>query len=270
MSEKVKNKLVFTTKDEKDKPLELAVKRPNVEQSKELQKVWNRSFNEALANGAILRARINDVARRQGLWDDDKEKELSTLQKELYEIELKLGKGGNAGLTKKAAKALAFRVREIRVEMRLLTAARNELDGKSAEAQAENEKFSYAVYLCTIYPDTGEKYFKDYEDFKSKENEQVALDAAKYLALLTYNLDPNYESDLFENKFLKTYGFVDEKLRLINKDGKLVDSEGRLIREDGRFINAKNELVDADGNLVDEQGNYKVVFAPFLEDKDEE
>ncbi len=177
--------------------------------------------------------------------------------------------GGKAGLTKKKAKELAFRVQELRADMRDLTAGRNDLDAKSAEAQAENERFSYAVYLCTMHPDSGDAFFKDYEDFKARETQTASIDAAKNLAFLTYNLDPNYESELFENKFLKEYGFVDEKLRLINKDGKLVDREGRLIREDGRFINPKGELVDADGTLVDEEGNYKVEFAPFLDDEDE-
>lgn len=269
MSEKVKNKLVFVTKDSEGKSFELSVKRPNVEQTKELQKVWNKAFNEALASGAILRVKINDFARRQGVWDDVKEKELAKLQKELHGIELKIKMGGKANLSKNKAKELAFRVHEIREAMRELTAGRNDLDGKSAEAQAENERFSYAVYLCTAYPDSGDPYFKDYEDFKARETQAASIDAAKYLAFLTYNLDPNYEGELFENKFLKDYGFVDEKLRLINKEGKLVDREGRLIREDGRFINPKGELIDADGNPVDEEGNYKVEFAPFLEDEED-
>jgi hypothetical protein len=270
MSEKVKNKLVFTTKDNQGNTLELAVKRPDVEQSKELQKIWFREYNEALNAGAPLRAKINDIARKQNLWDDDKEEEFKKLQKELFANELKLKKGGNAGLTKNGAKEVALRMREIRQEIQALTSARNEIESRCAESLAETAKFSHAVALCTVNPTTGDKYFKNYEDFKERESEVAATDAARYLALLTFNLDPNYENNLPENKFLKDYGFVDEKLRFINKEGKLVDSKGRLIREDGRFINEKGELVDGDGIPVDEEGNYKVDFAPFLKDEDEE
>lgn len=270
MSEtKIKNKLVFDTKDSAGKPIKLAVKRADVEQSKELQKVSNRAFNEALQSGAPLRAKINDIARKQNLWDDEKEEAVQKLQKELFANELKLQKGGNAGLSKAGAKKVAIRMREIRNEIRDLTADKNDLDSRSAEAQALAAQFNYAVSVCTINPETGDKYFKDYEDFKARESEQAALDAAKYLALLTYNLDPNYESALVENKFLKEYGFVRDDLRFINKEGKLIDSQGRLIREDGRFINPKGELVDGEGNLVDEEGNYKVDFAPFLPDEEE-
>lgn len=270
MSDKVKNKLVFTTKDTNGKSVDLAVKRPDAEQSKELQKVWNKAFNEALLSKAPLRQKLVDIARQQGLWNDEKEKEVDKLQKELFDIELKLKKGGKAGLTKSGAKKLALRVREIRAEIRDIMSGRNELDSRCAESQAETEKFAHAVAMCTWDANTGDKYFKDYEDFKSRESETAALDAAKYLALLQYNLDPNWEANQFENKFLKDYGFVDDKLRLVNKEGKLVDSQGRLIREDGRFINAKGELVDAEGNPVDEEGNYKVEFAPFLAEEDEE
>lgn len=270
MSEKIKNKLVFDTKDEKGKTVKLAVKRPDVEQSKELKKIWNRAFSDALQSGAPVRAKINDIARQQDLWNDVKEAELNKLQKELFSAELKIQKGGSAGLTKKTAKELALRMREIRAEIRDLTASRNELDARCAEAQAQAEEFAHSVPMCTVWAETGDKYFKDYNDFKARDNETAALDAAKYLALLQYNLDPNYESSLVENKFLKQYGFVDDQLRLVNAKGQLVDSKGRLIREDGRFINEKNELVDADGNLVDEEGNYKVEFTPFLEEEEVE
>src|SRR5688500_6065519 len=118
MSEKIKNKLVFDTKDENGKPIKLAVKRPDVEQSRELKKIWNKSFSEALNSGAPVRAKINDIARQQDLWNDEKEAELNKLQKELFGIELKIQKGGAAGLTKNAAKTLALRVREIRAEIR--------------------------------------------------------------------------------------------------------------------------------------------------------
>jgi hypothetical protein len=83
---------------------------------------------------------------------------------------------------------------------------------------------------------------------------------------MLYCLDNDYEEKLPENKFLKQYKFVDDKLRFINKEGKLVDEEGRLLDENGRFINDKGEYVDKDGNLVTLDGEYVVEFKPFLDD----
>lgn len=267
MSKDVKNKLVFTTKTQDGKALQLAVKKPDVEQSRELQKVWNVAFNDAIVSKAPVRAKLSAVAREQKLWDDAKDEELKKLQKELFSAEYQFDKGG---IGKNAAKKLALRVKEIREEISQLQRPVNELDSRCAESQAETEKFSHAVALCTFDPETGDKFFKDYADFKARENDTATQDAARYFALLSYNLDPNYESNLFENKFLKSQGFVNEELRLINKQGKLVDQQGRLIREDGRFINEKNELVDGEGKLVDEKGNYKVEFTPFFDDDEVE
>jgi len=270
MSKVIKNKLVFTTKDSDGKEIKLAVRKPNLEESKELQKIFNRAWKEAVESGALLRVKVDELARQQKLWDDEKDRAYKALQKELFESELKLAKGGKAGLTKKNAKELALRMSRIRVEMRDLTSDRNSLDAVTVDAQAEAAKFEHLVYLCTINPDTGDKYYKNLDDFNEKRMEPATNDASRYMGLLTYNLDPEYENNLPENKFLKEYGFVDSKLRLINDKGELVDSKGRRIRDDGRFINEKNELVDIDGNLVDELGNYIVEFTPFLDEPEDE
>lgn len=266
---KISNKLVFDTEDADGKAIKLAVKRPSADEQKELNKVYNIAYSEALESKAPLRAKVESIARSQKVWDDDKEAEYRKLNKELNGLEMKLAAGGNAGLTKASAKTLALRMRELRALITELMADRNAIDANTVENQAEAKKFSHAVAICTINPDTGDKYFKNYEDYIERQAEKAAVDAAKNLALLSYGLDPNYENALPENKFLKDYGFVDEKLRLVDSKGRLIDGKGRLIREDGRFINEKNELIDADGNPVDELGNYKVEFAPFLDDKDE-
>ena len=98
-----------------------------------------------------------------------------------------------------------------------------------------------------------------------------------------YGLDPNYENNLEENKFLKEFKFVDKDLRFINEDGHLTDSEGRLLSEDGRFIAYENDedykkgenpyFVNINGEKVVEKGDewVKADIAerkPFLDDKD--
>jgi hypothetical protein len=104
------------------------------------------------------------------------------------------------------------------------------------------------------------------EDYLNRATEQVAVLGAQNLANMLYGLDSDYENNLPENKFLKKYKFVDDKLRLIDKQGRLIDEEGRLIDESGRFINDKGEFVDKFGNRVDFDGNYVVEFKPFLDD----
>ena len=83
---------------------------------------------------------------------------------------------------------------------------------------------------------------------------------------MLFGLDKDYENTLPENKFLKKYKFVDDKLRFIDKKGRLIDSEGRLIDESGRFIDENGNFVDKYGNKVDAEGDYVVEPEPFLDE----
>jgi hypothetical protein len=83
---------------------------------------------------------------------------------------------------------------------------------------------------------------------------------------MIYGLDNNYEANLPENKFLKKYKFVDDKLRYINKNNQLTDRDGRLVDEQGRFIDKAGNFVDKYGNRVDSEGEYIAEFKPFLDD----
>jgi hypothetical protein len=117
-----------------------------------------------------------------------------------------------------------------------------------------------------VYSENNKPYFDSYESYLNKSAEPVAIKAAQVLASRMYGLDDNYEANLVENKFLKQYNFVDDDLRLVNKDGHLVDEEGRLIDENGRFVNEKGEYVDKDGKPVDDNGDYVCEFKPFLDE----
>jgi len=117
-----------------------------------------------------------------------------------------------------------------------------------------------------VYNDTKEPYFKDMEDYLNRSTEEVSALAAQNLANMLYGLDNDYEINLPENKFLKKYKFIDEKLRLVDKKGRLIDSEGRLVNENGRFINEEGKFVDKSGNLVDDEGDYIVDSQPFLDE----
>lgn len=170
------------------------------------------------------------------------------------------------GFSLKEAKNLAIEMKKTREEVRELISVRTSLDNHSAEGQADNAKFNYLVSSCVVYKENNQKYFNGLEDYMNRSDDPAALLGAQKLANMIYGLDNNFEKNLPENKFLQKYKFVDDKLRLINKDGKLVDIEGRLIDENGRFINEKGEFVDKYGNRVDKDGEYVVDSQPFLDD----
>lgn len=246
------------------KEQEFLIRSPSLADQRESQKVYNQAFSDAVKSGCIVRARLDDLLKEQGLWDDQKQIKFNTLQQELLDSEKVLAKGG---ISLKAAKETAVKMKNIREDLRELISVRTNLDNHTAEGQADNARFNYLISACLVYSNNKEKkYFKDYSEYLSRASEPVAIKAAQVLANMLYGLDNDYEKKLPENKFLVKYKFVDAKLRLVNDKGQLVDSEGRLIDENGRFINAEGKYVDKNGNLVDENGDYVLEFKPFTDD----
>jgi hypothetical protein len=262
MEDDMKTKTFKTTINEKE--VEFLVKSPSLENQREAQKVYNQAFTDAIKSKSVVRAKLDDLLQDQGLWDDEKQAKFTDLQKQLLDGERRLAKGG-FGLSE--AKRVAIEMKELREKVRELISVRTSLDNHSAEGQADNARFNYLVSACVVYNDTKEPYFKNMEEYLNRATEQVSLLGAQNLANMLYGLDNDYETNLPENKFLKKYKFIDEKLRLVDKKGRLIDAEGRLVDDNGRFIDEQGNYVDKFGNKVDEEGEYVVDAQPFLDDE---
>ena len=248
----------------KDKEeIELTVKSPSPKNQREGQKIYNRTFSDALNSGSIVRARLDDVMEKQKLWDDNKEKDYQSIQKNILDNERILAKGG---IPLSKAKKHAIDMQELRGRLQELISERTTLDSHTAEGQADNSKFNFLVSCCVVYKDTNQPYFEGYEDYNKRAIEPAAIIGAQKLANMLYGLDDDFERNLPENKFLHKYKFIDDNLRPINSDGRLVDGEGRLIDQYGRFIDSEGNRVDIEGNPLDDDENYKFEFKPFLDD----
>lgn len=253
------------------KEMKFAVVRPSARHQQHGQLVYTRTFRQAVKPddgkpGAIVRGALESVMREQNLWDDSKETRLRALQKKLLEGEKALAKGG---IKLGKAREICLDMRRSRWEINQMLADRNALDLNTAEAQAENARFNYFVSACTLYDDTGKPYWENEEAYLSAPADEVSSKAASAMGSLLYNLEDDWESRLPENKFLRTYKFVNDAGHLVNKEGHLIDSQGRRVNEAGRLINDKDELIDAEGNRLTEEGDYLVEFANFLSDEDE-
>ena len=251
------------TKTIDGKEVTIAVRSPSIEDQKEATKAYNQAFSDALKSKAVVRAKLDELLIEQGLWDDNKQNQFDNLQTQVLENERKLAKGG---IPLSEAKTIALEIKKHRDKLRELISVKTNLDTHTAEGQADNARFNYLVSACTVYDNTKQRYFHSLEDYLNRSTDEVALTAAQNLANMLYGLDNDYEGTLPENKFLKQYKFVDDKLRFINKEGKLVDFEGRLIDESGRFIDSEGNFVDKLGNKVDKDGEYIVESKPFLDD----
>jgi hypothetical protein len=252
----------FTVKiNDQDK--EILAKTPSLNDQREAQKVYNQAFTDAIKSKSVVRAKLDDLLKDQGLWSDEKQAQFNLLQKEILEGEKRLAKGG---FSVNEAKDLAISIKAKRDEIRDLISVRTSLDNHSAEGQADNARFNYLVSVCVVYNDTKEPVFKDMEDYLNRSTDEVSILGAQNLANMLYGLDNDYESNLPENKFLKKYKFVDDQLRLVDKKGRLIDADGKLIDSDNRFIDEEGNFVDKFGNRVDKNGDYVVEQEPFLDE----
>ena len=269
MAEKTQKRLTVESKDSKGKKKKIVLILPNAKINKDAQLVYNQSFSSALKSGAILRQKLDQVMREQGIWDDTKQKEYDQIMVDINDNEKWLAGGG---IALSEAKALAVEMRGLREDFRGLIAERTSMDGNTAEGQADNSRFNYLVYACMLDQE-GKRVFDSFDHYEERADEPFVVDSAAALAERLYGLDPDYDKNLPENKFLQDYSFVDKDLRFVNDDGHLVDLDGRLVDDDGRFIKYDNDgnkvYIDIDGNVVTEEGDYKMDFSPFLDESGE-
>lgn len=243
------------------------VRKPGVKDYRDAQLVYNKAFRKALEGGAILKQKLNDFIMEQGLWDDKKETKYKGLLNKIRDIETVLS-GGGISLSK--AKEAAIDLRRTRNELQELISDRNSYEANCAEGQADNEKFNFLVVCCTVKADKVTKVWNTPEEYDNDAVKPWAIECATKLAGMLYGLDPDYEKNLPENKFLLDFKFANKDYDLVNKDGHLVDVEGRLIDDEGyyiKYVDGVKVKVNKDGTELTDDGKIKVEFKPFLDDE---
>jgi hypothetical protein len=257
----IKNKITFEVDGVK-----WVVKRPTPAQIIEGDNVYNRTVSTLLKNDGLLSEAVSNYIRQQGIWDDARQKEMDRLDKVINDNTLKLRKGGAAGLTKSAGKELAIQIKRDKFAQRILTADVEKVNEISVQRQGFVKRIEFYVSACTL-DEKGKPVFKDFEDYTARKDEPGVGLATSNLMLLLFNVDSDAEKQLPENAFLLKYGYVDNDLRLIDKEGNWVDFDGRRIDKEGYLLNDELKRVDEDGNLLDENGEVIIETAEFLEDE---
>ena len=239
-----KKQRIVESVDSNGEPVKVIVRSPTVDDYKDSQLEYNKAFRDALDSGALLRQRLTDYMREQGIWNDEKQKKSDNYVEQIRGMEDKLRVGG---IRLSEAKEIALKLREVRAEFQLFLAEKNSLDSASAEGQADNARFNKLVRLCVLDEKTKLPFFKrdskkaEEEAYSASSSEPWLVEASSELANMLYGLDPNYNENLEENKFLKEFKFVNEEYQFIDKDGHPTDSDGRLVNDEGRYIAYRSE-----------------------------
>ena len=248
---------------------EYAVRVPTVDEIRKANAIRATSFNEALGRGDLLRDQLEIELRNRKLWNDKREQQYQTLRQEVLDGEFKLQKGG---IRLNQAKDVALSMTEKRDEMVGLLSSRTDLDSNTCEGKADAARFNYLFACCLVYNESGEPYFpRNIDDYLLNQDDPVAIEgASEFYYLISGN--ESVDQNLPENKFLKKFKFVDEKLRLVDKDGRLTTTEGKHIDEDGNFIKWADDgtctKVDPTGRAVNAAGDFDIEHTPFLDDED--
>ena len=233
MTDENKKEKIIEGLDNDGNTVKTLLRQPTAQDYRDSQVQYNETFRKALDSGALLRQKLTDYMREQGIWDEEKQKQNDKFIEDIADREEALKAGG---IRLSDAKKVALALRDLRAEFRELLSEKNSLDTNSAEGQADNARFSELIRLCILDPNTKTPRFPDQKAYDAHAEEPWVAAAAGDLAGMIYGLDPDYDKNLQENKFLKEFNFVDEKLRFVNDDGHLVDMDGRLVNKDQRFV----------------------------------
>lgn len=242
-------RVVKFKKDNQD--VEIYIKNPSLSVMEEGDSIRLKARNKAIKDEVIFAEGLGKLLRDQGIWTDAQDQLQLELQDELILSTRKLKKGG---IKKSEARQIAIRIRQIKEELRILAAPRIKYVNDTVEGISQNKEFAYRVSQVAVYnSNRDKKYFVSYEDYLNRINDWDAYIISSKAAEIFYSSDS--EEYLPENEFLKRFGYVDDKLRLINSDGHLIDSEGKLVDEFGNYVivvDNKDVVVDKDGNVLPE------------------
>jgi hypothetical protein len=244
-----------------------AVKRPTPEDVRKANELRSRTFNEALQRGDLLRDQLDTELRKRKLWNDSKEEEYQDCRKSVVDGEYSLKKGG---IKLSEAKEVAVEMSKNRNEMIDMLSSRSDLDSNTCEGKADSARFNSLFASCLVYDDNDRIYFEGgYDEYMTRQDDEVAIKGATEFFYLISGSE-SLDAQLPENKFLKSYDFVDDKYRLIDEDGRLIDADGSHIDENNNLIEWINEeeyiYVDITGRKVTKSGDWDLEFSPFLDD----
>lgn len=240
-------------KDVDGNDVQVFVISPSFEDKEEAEIVERKTFakliNERDENGnptAILQSRIEEYARNQGVWDDKKQEEKEQLAQKIIDNLHVLTETG--GITLAEAREKALEISDLRTEMMILEAPLSELRKFSVESQCTDASFDFLLTRC-IKDVEGKHVFKTVKEYKAAPNHPWLRKAFEYFMNEYYGIDEDWQKKLPENKFLLEYGFVDEDLNFVDKEGKHINRKGEPVeeKEEVKF----SPFVDDEGNPVE-------------------
>ena len=182
--------------------VEIYVRKPTNGELTRAEKVRVKSWSKFKSDPDIMsKVQLNRYLQERGIWDKQKEKEKTDLEKTVADLQDKLNRPGKKKVKLSEARDTAIELRRKRVEYRDLISEKIELESNTTESLADNARFDFLVTCCTFYKDGDEKVYNSIGDYEN-DSTDTAFAAAAALGQLLYNLTDSFEATLPENEFL--------------------------------------------------------------------
>lgn len=211
---KVKTVRVFKTTDEDGGELLYEFRRPTQAVMSKAELVRRARFSEAFRAGVVVNAEVFKLLRERGLWGDDEEAVSADFRKQIAEAESALK---DEGLSNDDGLALVAKIRELRAQLDDHQSMATQIADATCESLANEAVNMFYAASCVYNKSTGQKVYKDLEDFRARINERATIDSyreasiASLEVLIGQDLPSDLSTQYTENKWLAERGLDKEE-----------------------------------------------------------
>lgn len=241
------------------KKLELYVKKPSMKELEDADRMRACKIAELIKSGdntLLSRVELEDFLRKSKIWTDEDENKVIALHKKIESKLSELEKGG-----KKASEGrkICIEILQIRKDIYNAMIKRFSFEDATIESMAERRRDEYLIYLCTMNAENNKRFFEALDEVGEDQYFDVRFFAQRKISEYIYGNAEDVEKTLPENKWLSRFGYLDEKMILVDRKTKQpVDWEGNLIPQLSEEEKAK--LVEKNTTGIKEE-------TPFIDDE---
>jgi hypothetical protein len=205
---------VFKTRDNEGNELLYEFRRPTQAQISKAELVARAKFSEAFRAGIVLAAEAKKLLAERGMWGDEQEAEALRMRDEINTLEAKLK---DPTISNEEGRDLVEQIRNKRTELEEFQSIIQSVSGGTCESVAQEEKNMFFASECVFNKNTGQKVYKNLEEFKNRLNELSTVEAyaeatiASLEVLIGEDLPSDLSTRYAENMWLAERGLDSEE-----------------------------------------------------------
>jgi hypothetical protein len=196
---------VFKTEDLEGNAVTLKFVTPSQDIINKGELKYRESFSQAFRNHVLTEGEVVKCLKERNLWTDKDDEMAAEIRSQLSELEKSLD---NPELSNDEGLKVVEQIRALRVEMHEHNSRVTSISENTCESLANSVRNQLYAAECVYNLKTGKKVFKDFDEFRSRLNEKMAVDSfaevlcATYEDVLGIKISSDFTSHLPENKWV--------------------------------------------------------------------